>query len=240
MGRALTVVSRGDLAAQLVVDMGANDLVERGLGLKAERERAAGVEAARPAARRCARRAGPARDGCGRRLCRRRSGAATRSARPTVQQTPGIVRLTRGPSSSPSSPAAWTRKPTAARGLACQLRTLSSTGSTASSPLSGSRMIEEKKPDAALFGLPGPHHDVRQPDADAIEEAAAGVIGEHQLDHRLLRCRRRSAASGRNRPGSRPETAHRTPRSTRRRPGAGNSRRRRCEWLRAARASRRN
>ena len=47
------------------------------------------------------------------------------------------------------------RKPTAARGVACVCTTLSFTGSTASCPASGSRMMFEKKPDAALFGLPG-------------------------------------------------------------------------------------
>ena len=46
-------------------------------------------------------------------------------------------------------------KPTAARGEACQCITLSETGSTASCPASGSRMMLEKKPDAALLGLPG-------------------------------------------------------------------------------------
>ena len=50
---------------------------------------------------------------------------------------------------------AWIRKPTADFGEACQCRTSSETGSTASSPASGSRMMLEKKPDAALFGLPG-------------------------------------------------------------------------------------
>ena len=50
---------------------------------------------------------------------------------------------------------AWTRKPTADFGEACQWRTSSDTGSTASSPASGSRMMLEKKPEAALFGLPG-------------------------------------------------------------------------------------
>src|SRR5258708_4282703 len=73
----------------------------------------------------------------------------------TVQHTPGIVTLTRGPSLPASRPAAWIRNPTAARGLACQCSTLSSTGSTASCPASGSRIIDEKKPDAALFGRPG-------------------------------------------------------------------------------------
>ncbi len=47
------------------------------------------------------------------------------------------------------------RKPTAERGLAWVCTTVSATGSCASSPVSGSRMMPEKKPDAALFGLPG-------------------------------------------------------------------------------------
>ena len=47
------------------------------------------------------------------------------------------------------------RKPIAARGLAWVCTTVSATGSTASTPASGSRMMPEKKPDAALFGLPG-------------------------------------------------------------------------------------
>ena len=214
----------GDLASQLVVDMGANDLVERRLGLEAERERAARYRTGPASRRRSAQPAGRFRGGCATRPCRRQSGATTAICSATVQQTPGMVRLMRGPSASPSSPAAWTRKPTAARGLACQLRTLSSTGSTASSPLSGSRMIEEKKPGRGLVRPAGPHDDVRQPDADAIEEATAGVIGEHQFDHRLL-----GAVRGQRRQGEivrdrYPETAHRKPRSTRRRQSAGNSR----------------
>jgi len=51
--------------------------------------------------------------------------------------------------------AAWIRKLTAERGEACQWRTWSDTGSTASMPFSGSRMMLEKKPDAALLGVPG-------------------------------------------------------------------------------------
>jgi hypothetical protein len=50
---------------------------------------------------------------------------------------------------------AWRRNPIAARGLACQWRTLSETGNTASLPASGSRRMLEKKPEAALFGAPG-------------------------------------------------------------------------------------
>ena len=41
--------SRGDPAAQFVRDMGVDDVVERGLGLKAERQGASGIEPARPA-----------------------------------------------------------------------------------------------------------------------------------------------------------------------------------------------
>ena len=73
----------------------------------------------------------------------------------TVQDTPGMVMLMRAPNCSRVSPAAWTRKPAAARGVAWVWRTVSATGSTASSPANGSRMIEEKNPDAALLGLPG-------------------------------------------------------------------------------------
>ena len=64
------------------------------------------------------------------------------------------------------------RKPTAERGLAWVCITVSATGSSASSPASGSRMMPEKKPDAALFGLPGRTTIGRQPDADAFENAA--------------------------------------------------------------------
>ena len=42
-----------------------------------------------------------------------------------------------------------------ARGDANQCRTVSGTGSTASCPTSGSRMMPEKNPEAALFGFPG-------------------------------------------------------------------------------------
>ena len=73
----------------------------------------------------------------------------------TVQEMPGMVRLIRSPSCARESEAACTRKPAAARGLAWVWRTVSGTGSAAACPASGSRMIEEKKPDAALLGLPG-------------------------------------------------------------------------------------
>lgn len=74
---------------------------------------------------------------------------------PTVAERPGRLMLRRSPSEAVSTSAAWTRNPTAARGLANQWRTSSETGSTASRPESGSRRMPEKKPEAARFGLPG-------------------------------------------------------------------------------------
>ncbi len=73
----------------------------------------------------------------------------------TVADTPGRFRARRPPSDDNSASAAVTRKPTAERGLACQARTLPSTGSTASLPAKGSRMMLEKNPDAAALGFPG-------------------------------------------------------------------------------------
>ena len=51
--------------------------------------------------------------------------------------------------------AAWRRNATAARGEANQWRTSAETGRTAGRPCRGSRMMPEKKPDAARFGAPG-------------------------------------------------------------------------------------
>src|SRR6516162_2240197 len=75
-------------AAQFVIDMDADDVVERGIAAETERVGSARMRAATlsPAIRRK---------------------AAICSA--TVQQTPGMVRLIRGPSLPASSPAAWIR-----------------------------------------------------------------------------------------------------------------------------------
>ena len=64
---------------------------------------------------------------------------------------------------------------------------LSATGSTASWPTRGSRRILEKKPEAALLGLPGRMQMVGRLNADAVEKAAARIVGEQQLADRLLR-----------------------------------------------------
>ena len=43
-----------------------------------------------------------------------------------------------------------------------------------------------RSPDAALFGRARPDADGGQPDADAVDEAAPGVVGQQQLADRLL------------------------------------------------------
>ena len=73
----------------------------------------------------------------------------------TVADTPGSVSARRSPRRARSSPAAWSRKPIAAEGLANQWRTVSGTGRIAGWPASGSRMMPEKNPLAAALGLPG-------------------------------------------------------------------------------------
>ena len=79
------------------------------------------------------------------------------------------------------------RKPTAERGVACVCTTLSVTGSTASCPASGSRMMPEKNPDAALFGLPGRTQMVGRRMPTPSRKPLRTVVGEQQFAHRLLR-----------------------------------------------------
>ena len=44
----------------------------------------------------------------------------------------------------------------------------------------------EKKPEAALFGLPRTDANGGQPDPDAVNETASGVVGQQELPDRLL------------------------------------------------------
>jgi hypothetical protein len=132
----------------------ADDLVEIALGLKTQRlARCAEKLRGQPSTMRITVGSGS------RRMRATTPSPATRRSdaicSPTVAASPGMVRLRRQPSFWVSMVAAWIRKPTAERGEACQWRTSSETGSTASCPASGSRMMFEKNPDAALFGRPG-------------------------------------------------------------------------------------
>ena len=106
---------------------------------------------------------------------------------PTVADRPGIDRLRRQPSGARSMVAACSRKPTAERGLACQCRTSSLTGRIASCPASGSRRMLEKKPDAALFGLPGRMQMVGRRMPMPSKKPRLRIVGQQQLPNRLLR-----------------------------------------------------
>ena len=93
----------------------------------------------------------------------------------------------RGPSASRASPAACMRKPIAARGLAWVCTTVSETGSCGFH--AGQRLADDAGEESRcrLVRLARPHHDARQPDADAVAEPAPGVIGEQRFADRLLR-----------------------------------------------------
>ena len=73
-----------------------------------------------------------------------------------------------------------------ARADANQCRTVSATGSTASWPASGSRMMPEKKPEAALLGLPGRTQIVGRRMPMPSKKPRRRVVGEQQLADRLL------------------------------------------------------
>ena len=73
----------------------------------------------------------------------------------TVTDKPGMFNVILSFNFDVSISAAWTRKPAAALGVACQCLTSGLTGRIASWPFKGSRIIPEKKPEAARLGLPG-------------------------------------------------------------------------------------
>src|SRR5258708_13515444 len=69
--------------------------------------------------------------------------------------SPGTERIRRSPTRAPSISATRKKNRTADRGEANQSRTVSGTSKIASCPFKGSRIIPEKKLEAARFGLPG-------------------------------------------------------------------------------------
>src|SRR5258708_1930513 len=72
-----------------------------------------------------------------------------------VADSPGIERVRRSPTRAPSVSAARKKNPTADRGEANHFRTVDGSGKIASCPFKGSRIMPEKKLEAARFGLPG-------------------------------------------------------------------------------------
>ena len=183
--------------------MGADDRIHVGLGLEAERQRALRVEVARPAGDdldddRIGLAADRATPPCPRRPCR-----APRSSRRPSPTGPGMVRLRRAPIDEVSSPAACSRKCTAARGLATQWRT--------SSDDRQDRLLARR---AAPAGCP---RRSRTPPCWACPGARRWSEGG-------CRCRRGSRAAN-----SRRGEARRSPFACRRRSAAyGRTRRRSC------------
>ena len=79
------------------------------------------------------------------------------------------------------------QKPTAERaGWRATYHVVADCGRTASWP--GQRLSDdvEKKPEAALFGLPGRTRRWSAADADAVEKAPARIISQEQFADRLL------------------------------------------------------
>ena len=113
---AIALTSPLDPAAELVLDVDADDLLEARLRPEPERLRAARVEAARPARDDPHRSSRRARAGCSRTTS---SPATRRSASicsPTVTDTPASSGSAGRRARCSSIAAAWRRKPTAARG----------------------------------------------------------------------------------------------------------------------------
>ena len=133
---------------------------------------------------------------------------------PTVQHTPGMVRLMRVPELLARQARGMNEK--ADRRARARMRMQHAFGDRQDRLLAGERLADDagKETRRRLVRLAGPHADRRQPDADAVEEAASRIIGEQQFADRLLR-----AVGGERREmkfvGDRiAETARRTPRST--------------------------
>ena len=105
----------------------------------------------------------------------------------TVTDTLGMVRLRRGPSVAPSIVAARSRKFDG--GARRRVGVPHVLGDRQHRLLAVQRLADDAGEEARrrLVGLAGPHADRRQPDADAVEEAAPGVVGKQQFADRLLR-----------------------------------------------------
>ena len=74
---------------------------------------------------------------------------------PSEAATPGIIKHLWSPRSDVFNVAACIKNPIADFGDAKKFVNSFPAGRTASSPMSGSRMMFENRPDAALFGKPG-------------------------------------------------------------------------------------
>ena len=180
-------LSSGDRADMVVFQIDANDLVETRLGGEAERRaRAASNRLGQPATMRSIDSSGWRRISltaaspatAAQRLdllADRRRDAGHRQVAPRAElgevDRRRVDEEARPPSAARRANGARFRRPAGSPRV----------------PPSGSRMMPEKKPEAALLGGPGRTHDRRQPHADPVEKAAPRIVGEQQFADRLLR-----------------------------------------------------
>src|SRR5208282_5148434 len=171
--RVLRPASSGDPAAQLVLDMDANDFVERRLRAEAERARAARIEPARPAG-------DDARD--------QRVGFAANARGHLVAGNPaqggdllGDGAAHAGHGEVDARPERIAFKPggvdeKAGGGARAGIPTSDAVVDGQHRLLAVERLADDRGKEAGggLIRPSGPYHDVRQPDPDTVEEAAAG------------------------------------------------------------------
>ena len=196
------------------VDMNADDLVERAFGNEAQRGRALGLEAVRPAgddahdqfvrlaadARRDLVAGDPAQ-----RLDLLGDGAAHAGHGQVDARLDLVARQPRGVNEEAD------RRARAGVGVHHRV------GDRQLRLLAVERLADDAGEEArrGLVRLARPHHDRRQPDADAFEDALAACSRRASARTSPSARRRRSAASGGIRRGWCAGTARRTPRSTR-------------------------
>src|SRR5262245_6117898 len=180
-----TAVSRDEGAAELLVDMGANDLLERALRLEAELARAPRLDALRPARDNAcdeivvlaadAPRDPLAGDALERRDLLRHRAAHARH-RETDARSERVARQRRRVQEEPH------------RGARAGVRVHDRLGDRQYRLLAGERLANDAGEEArgCLVRLARPHHDGGEADADAIAEAASGVVGEQRLADRFL------------------------------------------------------
>src|SRR5438105_2074107 len=173
------VASIHNLAAQFVVDMDANDVIERGFAAKPERQRAAWIEPSRPAGNnagdkrvRLAANAGcdlvasdPTQGGD---LLGDRAAYAGHRDIDARDELAGIEACGMDKKSDRS----------ARTGVPMQHAILNWQHSF----LSGERFANDRRKETGRrFVRPaGPHHDARQPNADAIDKATPRIVGEQK------------------------------------------------------------
>ena len=191
-----------------------DDLVEVASAAEAERVGARRVSKRAASRRRSARSSRRARGGSARPRRRRRRSRSASICSATVTDRPGIVRHRRSPSAPPSIVAGVHEEADRGARRGEPVTHVVGTGSTASWPFSGSRMMFEKKPDAAAVRLRPAGRRSSAAGCRRRRRSRAACSRSAAARRSPSACRSSSAASGASRRRSRPGTARRRPRST--------------------------